>query len=63
VPVVLARHGTIYWDQVKRCNVSPADLEVAMRANGCEGFGQVDLAVLETSGEITVNKRRSEGDD
>lgn len=31
VPVVLARHGTIYWEQVKRCNVSPADLEVAMR--------------------------------
>lgn len=63
VPVVLARHGRIYWEQVKRCNVSPADLEVAMRANGCEGFGQVELAVLETSGEITVHKSPSKSDD
>lgn len=59
VPVVLARHGRIYWEQVKLCNVSPADLEVAMRANGCEGFAEVELAVLETSGEITVLKREA----
>jgi len=60
VPVILARNGKIYWEQVKHCNVSPADLEVAMRANGCDGFNDVELAVLETSGEITVRKARAD---
>lgn len=53
-PVMLAREGKVFWDQLRRCNVSPEDLDVAMRSSGCEGHHQISLAVLETSGEITI---------
>lgn len=57
-PVVLVHKGQVYWDQLRRCNVSPADLDVAMRTHDCRGHAEIDLAMLETSGEITVQKRR-----
>lgn len=56
IPVVLARQGKVYWEQLRHSNVSPADLEVAMRTHQCQGFSEIDLAMLETSGEITIQK-------
>lgn len=57
-PVVLVRNGTVFWEQLRRCNVSPADLDVAMRAQGCLAHADIALAMLETSGEITVVEQR-----
>lgn len=57
-PVVLVRNGEVYWRQLRRCNVSPADLDVAMRTSDCRDHAEIDLAMLETSGAITVQKRR-----
>jgi len=57
-PVVLVRKGEVYWQELRRCNVSPADLDVAMRTNDCRDHAEIDLAMLETSGSITVQKRR-----
>jgi len=58
VPVVLARDGTVFWSQLRRSNVSPADLDKAMRQQGCADHQQIELAMLETSGQITVRSRR-----
>lgn len=56
VPVLLARDGIVYWDQLKRCNVSPADLEAAMRKHECTHVDRIDMAMLEVSGEITIQR-------
>lgn len=53
-PVVLVRHGKILLGALKRQNVSIADLEEALRKNGLNDARTVELAMLETSGEITV---------
>lgn len=54
-PVILVRNGKVFWDQLRSCNVAPEDLDVAMRRAGCEGHHQIALAVLETSGEISID--------
>lgn len=60
VPVVLARDGKVFWDQLRRCNVSVADFDVAMRTHDLRDHADIALAMLETSGEITVNRRTRE---
>lgn len=57
-PVVLVRHGDVFWAQLRRCNVAPEDLDLAMRKAGCENHQQIALAMLETSGELTIEKIR-----
>jgi len=57
VPVVLARDGTVFWQQLRHSNVSPADLDGAMRQQGCQAHADIELAMLETSGQITVRRR------
>ncbi|MDV3467506.1 DUF421 domain-containing protein [Stenotrophomonas sp. C3(2023)] len=56
-PVILVRDGEVFWKQLRRCNVAPEDLDVAMRHSGCEGHPDIALAILETSGEISIQKR------
>ena len=56
-PVVLVRNGKVFWEQLRRCNVAPEDLDVAMRKAGCDGHHDIALAMLETSGEISVDPR------
>jgi len=55
-PVVLARNGQVFRRVLRRENVSPADFERAKRKAGCEDDAQIALAMLETSGEITLLK-------
>lgn len=55
-PVVLVRHGTVFWQELRRCNLSPEDLDVAMRLHGCRHHGEIELAMLEISGEITLRR-------
>ena len=57
-PVVLVRNGKVFWDQLRRCNVAPEDLDVAMRKAGCDGHHDIALAMLETSGEISIDVHR-----
>jgi uncharacterized membrane protein YcaP (DUF421 family) len=59
-PVVLVRNGQVFWDQLRRCNVSPADLDVAMRAQGCRAHADIELAMLETSGKISITTYRDD---
>ena len=55
-PIILVRNGKVFWDQLRRCNVAPEDLDVAMRRSGCDGHHQIALAVLETSGDISIDR-------
>ncbi|KAF1686376.1 hypothetical protein B1992_08920 [Pseudoxanthomonas broegbernensis] len=55
-PVVLARDGTVFHDQLRRQSVSEEDLAIALRKADCHQAADIRLAMLETSGEITVLK-------
>lgn len=57
-PALLARGGEIYWKELVRHNVSYADFEVAKRKADCRDDADIDMAILETSGEISILKKR-----
>jgi uncharacterized membrane protein YcaP (DUF421 family) len=59
-PVLLAHDGVVYHAILKRENISPADFDEAMREAECADIADVQLALLETNGRISVIKR--EGD-
>lgn len=54
VPVLLARDGQVFREVLRRELVSRADVDKAMRENGCQEIEQVKLAFLETDGHITI---------
>lgn len=56
-PVVLARHGQLFARVLQRELVSQNDLEEAMRQADCAGIEEVELALLETNGQISIVKR------
>lgn len=53
-PVVIARNGKLFDSVLRRELVSRADFEVAMRQQSCVGVEEVELALLETNGHITI---------
>lgn len=59
-PVLLARDGQVFERVLRRENVSHADFESAKRRAQCRSDGDIAMAVLETSGDITLI-RRGEG--
>ena len=58
-PTLLVHDGRVLTGAMKRQSVSHADLMAALRAHGVENPAQVRLAVLETSGSISVVPRES----
>ncbi|PPT76765.1 hypothetical protein XaplCFBP3122_08780 [Xanthomonas arboricola pv. populi] len=57
-PALLARGGEIYRKELVRHNVSYADFEVAKRKADCRDDADIDMAILETSGDISILKKR-----
>ncbi len=57
-PVVLVHHGRILYGALKRENVPISDLEESLRKNGLTDATTVELAMLETNGEITMVLKR-----
>lgn len=57
-PAILARDGQIYWNELKKRNVSYQDFEVAKRTADCREDRNIEIAILETSGKITILKQR-----
>jgi uncharacterized membrane protein YcaP (DUF421 family) len=51
---VLVEHGKLVTGQLRRQRVAEEDLEEAMREHGIESLDQVQLAVLETDGTISI---------
>jgi len=58
-PQFLIRDGRVDYAMLRRESVSKNDLMAAVRDGGCLRPSEVDWAVLETSGTITVRKRGS----
>lgn len=58
-PEILVRHGRIYEDTLLRQGLTHEDLRAALRRNGCFDVHEVELAILETNGAITVKKQDS----
>jgi uncharacterized membrane protein YcaP (DUF421 family) len=52
-PVILVRHGELFRDELAKQAVSEQDFAIARRSAGYAALAEVELAVLETSGEIT----------
>lgn len=59
--VVLARDGAVDMNQLRRQSISKEDFEAACRASGCVDRTDIALAILESSGNITVIKRPTGG--
>ena len=57
VPVVLARDGKLFKSVLLRELISKADFHEAMRINGVDSLDEVQLALLETNGSISVVTR------
>ncbi|RJG11414.1 DUF421 domain-containing protein [Massilia cavernae] len=55
--VLLGRHGFFYEDVIKKCRLSDAEVEEAMREADCKRE-EMEYAFLEADGHITVLKKR-----
>lgn len=59
-PVVLARNGVLFEGVLRRELVSHDDFREALRMSGVEHVSEVELALLETSGSISVVRKRDD---
>jgi uncharacterized membrane protein YcaP (DUF421 family) len=57
-PVLIARDGEVLASVLKRELVTRADLEAAMRQQGCTHISEVSMALLEINGHITIVPRQ-----
>ena len=57
-PVVLARDGKVFDHVLRRELVSQSDFREALRVNSIEDVAEVELALLETNGHISVVPRK-----
>ncbi len=53
-PTVLVEHGTLVIGSLRRQGLDEEDVVMAIREHGLPGLKDVDLAVLETDGSISV---------
>ena len=59
-PVILVRHGHLFRDELARQSLSEHDFAIARRSAGYATLGEIALAVLESSGEITFIRRKDD---
>lgn len=60
-PVLIARDGRLLDSVLRRELITSSDFDAAMRQQGCRGIEDVELALLETNGHITIVARRQDG--
>lgn len=60
-PEVLVHHGHVYEDVLRRYEITHEDLKAALRRTGCFDLKDVEFAVLETNGAITVKVHQTSG--
>ena len=53
-PTMLLRHGKVEWPALRRERVDMEALMTAIREHGLESVAEVDLAVLELDGSISI---------
>jgi uncharacterized membrane protein YcaP (DUF421 family) len=54
---ILVHHGQVYEDVLRRQQMTRDDLDSALRRAGCFDLVEVELAVLEPNGAVTVKRR------
>lgn len=59
-PVLIARNGKLLDSVLRRELVTRLDFDAAMRQQGCRGINEVELALLETNGHITIIVRQAD---
>lgn len=62
-PRFLIREGRVLYAALRKETISNNELMAALRQNGCFRPSQVEYAILETTGEISVKKRGDDGDE
>ena len=64
-PRLLVRDGVVDHDALRRERTSEHELHAALRVHGARSVSQVQYAILEVSGEISVflSNREAQGDD
>jgi len=53
-PVMLIHHGIVLQDNLNKQRISREELEASAREHGVEDLSHVDLAVLESDGNISI---------
>lgn len=53
-PVIIVHSGELAWDKLREANLTEFEFFMELRLNGVEQLGQVRLAILETSGQISA---------
>ena len=56
-PEVLIHNGHLYEAILKREEITHDDLESALRRAGCNSIAEVQFAILENNGAITIKKK------
>jgi uncharacterized membrane protein YcaP (DUF421 family) len=59
-PQIIIHQGTVYEDVMKRCKLTHHELNAALRQAGVACAADVQTAVLENNGAISVVPRRSD---
>lgn len=57
-PILLAHHGELNRRRMRRAGISEGDIAEAARRAGLTGLDELDRAMLERSGKISVTARR-----
>lgn len=60
-PVVLARHGKVFRHVLRRQLISKHDFEEALRMNEVDDVADIELALMETNGHISVVGKKKKG--
>lgn len=53
-PQVIIHNGVVYQDVIDKARLTHHEIEAALRAAGCSSIADVQFAVLENNGQITV---------
>ncbi|HVA97360.1 MAG TPA: YetF domain-containing protein, partial [Bacteroidia bacterium] len=53
-PVLLVYNGNVLSDHLKKENITLDELEEVMREHGVKNISEINLAVLETDGNISI---------
>lgn len=61
-PVTIVKDGEMLYDQMERLNLEIEELSELLREQGIFSFREVNYAIFENSGQLTVLKKRSEQD-
>ena len=58
-PQILARDGVLFENALDEAGITREELAGVLRQHGCRGAHDVSLAILETNGSISVQRREN----